>query len=110
MSVKLSAVLLAAACLAVAGPAMPAENWQEYRFNKAGFSAHFPGRPKISDKAYVSSQAASGRRLTERVYASNEGGVIYSVRIVDFSNPAADPDAAVDEVTDSLTAFGELVF
>ena len=110
MSVKFSAVLLAAACLAIACPAMPAENWQQYRFNNAGFSAHFPGRPKISNRVYLSSQAAGGRRLTERVYSSNEGGVIYSVGIVDFSNPAANPDAAVDEVTGALTALGELIF
>jgi hypothetical protein len=110
MYVKLSALLFATAGLAVVGSAVPAENWREYRFDNAGFSAHFPGRPRISDRAYLSSQGAGGRRLTERVYASNQGGVIYSVGIVDFSNPAANPDAAVDEVTDALTALGELIF
>jgi hypothetical protein len=107
--VKGRTLVFAAAGLAMATPAAAAENWQEYSFEAAGFSAHFPGRPIVSDRRYPSTQAPGGR-LTERVYSSNEGGVIYSIGIVDFSTLPADPDEAVGEVTDGLAALGELVF
>ena len=99
------------AALGLAAPATAAESWQEYSFAEAGFSAHFPGRPEVSEARYSSSHRP-GAVLTQRLYSFDAGGVIYSVGIVDFSRPPADgdPEEAVREVADGLNALGQLAF
>lgn len=91
--------------LFLAGPADSAENWREYTYPEDGFSASFPGKPVIVQQLYRTSQSPSGA-VPERVYSFNQGGVIYSVSIADFSKVDADPDIVVDEVASILMGLG----
>jgi hypothetical protein len=95
--------------LAFAAPAHSAETWQEYTYPEAGFSASFPGKPVFAEQLYRTSQSPSGA-VTERIYSFNQGGVIYSVSIADFSKVDADPDIVVDEVASVLMGLGTVAF
>lgn len=82
-------------------------NWQEYSYPEAGFSANFPEPPKSVSSLRPTMLAPAGG-VKEQVYSFDEGGVVYSVGIVDFRNSGADPDAAVREARDALVGDGRL--
>jgi hypothetical protein len=92
-----------------AAPANAAERWQEYLYLQDGFSAHFPEKPALLEQLHRTSQSVSGT-VGERIYSFNEGGVIYSVSIIDFTKGDVDPDIAVDEVRAALIGSGTLAF
>ena len=104
-----SRLFLAVIGLFLAGPAHSAENWREYTYPEAGFSASFPGKPVIAKRLSKTSQSRSGA-VTERIYSVNEGGVVYSVSVMDFTKAEADPDIAVGEVASTLKGLGRLAF
>ena len=82
------------------------ERWQEYSYPEAGFSANFPEPPNASSRLHPSSQAASGVR--EQMYSFDEGGVIYSVNVADFTRASADPAVVVTEAMQTLLDNGRL--
>ena len=88
---------------------MAAENWREFSYPEAGFSAYFPGKPAIAERLLQSSQSPGGT-IMERVYFFDEGGTVYSVGIVDFTGMGADADIAVNEVAAGVTVLGKLAF
>jgi len=104
-----SRLFLAVIGLFLAGPAHSAENWREYTYPEDGFSASFPGKPVIAKRLSRTSQSFNGA-VPERTYSVNEGGVIYSISVMDFTKAEADPDIAVGEVASALTGLGRLAF
>lgn len=104
-----SRLFLAFIGLFLAGPAHPAENWREYTYPEDGFSASFPGKPVIAKRLSKTSQSRN-RAVPERIYSVNQGGVIYSVSVMDFTKAKADPDIAVGEVASTLKGLGRLAF
>ncbi len=93
----------------LAWPAYSAERWREYTYPEDGFSASFPGKPVIVKRLSKTSQSPN-RAVPERIYWVNEGGVIYSISVMDFTKAEADPDIAVGEVVSALTDLGRLAF
>ena len=93
----------------LAGPAHGSQIWREYTYSEDGFSASFPGKPIIAKRLSKTSQSAN-RAVPERIYSVNEGGVIYSISVMDFTKVEADPDIAVGEVASALTGLGRLAF
>ena len=93
----------------LAWPAHSAERWSEYTYPEDGFSASFPGKPVIAKRLSKTSQSPN-RTVPERIYSVNEGGVIYSISVMDFTKAEADPDVAVGEVASALTGLGRLAF
>src|SRR5258708_34890723 len=91
----------------LAWPAYSAERWREYTYPEDGFSASFPGKPVIVKRLSKTSQSPN-RAVPERIYWVNEGGVIYSISVMDFSKAEADPDIAVGEVVSALVGLGRL--
>jgi hypothetical protein len=88
-------------------PAQAAEpRWQEYRYPEAGFAANFPEAPQAFSRLHATSQSPSGVR--EQVYSFDEGGVLYSIDIADFTGARADPDIVVNEATQTLLDNGRL--
>jgi hypothetical protein len=104
-----SRLFLAVIGLVLAGPARSAESWGEYTYPDDGFSASFPGKPVIAKRLSKTSQSFNGT-VPERIYSVNEGGVIYSISVMDFTKADADPDIAVGEVASALTGLGRLAF
>jgi len=90
-------------------PAHSAERWSEYTYPEDGFSATFPGKPVIAKRLSKTSQSPN-RTVPERIYSVNEGGVIYSISVMDFTKAEADPDVAVGEVASALTGLGRVAF
>lgn len=101
-------VLIGLAILLLAQPVRASEPWQEYLYPEAGFSAYFPATPTLVERIYRNSQSPDGA-VMERIYSFNEGGVIYSVGIIDFTHTEADPDIAVGEIADALMDKGKLM-
>ena len=100
---------LLAVWLVLTAPAYSAESWREYTYPEDGFSASFPGRPVIVRRLAKTSQSPN-RAVPERIYSVNEGGVIYSISVMDFTKAEADPDIAVGEVASALKGLGRLAF
>jgi hypothetical protein len=90
-------------------PAHSAENWREYTYPDAGFSASFPGKPLILRRRSKTSQSPDGA-VSERIYSVNQRGVVYSVSVMDFTKVEADPDSAVGEVVSALMGLGRLAY
>jgi hypothetical protein len=89
------------------GPVSAAEKWEEFSFPESNFAAQFPARPALEQKSYRTVQSAGGT-VNERVYSFNQGGVVYMVRVADFSQARADKDKTIDEAANALIAQGKL--
>jgi hypothetical protein len=101
-------VMTAAAVFLSSLPARAAEGrWQEYVYRESGFSANFPEAPQSHNVMQRTSQTPSGE-ISERVYSVDEGGVIYSVGVADFSQSRRDPDLAVREALAALIGNGKV--
>src|SRR5258705_13236208 len=100
---------VAFASLFSAARAAATERWQEYLYPEDGFSAYFPEKPVLLEQLHGTSQSADGT-AGERIYSFDQGGVVYSVSIIDFTKDDADPDIAVDEVATALMGLGKLTF
>src|SRR5665213_3285279 len=99
--------LVAGAAILACGPASAAEKWEEFSFPEANFAAQFPERPAMEVKSYRTGQIAEGT-VNERVYSFNQGGVVYMVRVADFSRGKADKDKTINEAANALIAQGKL--
>jgi hypothetical protein len=93
-----------ALALAITGPAA-AQSWKEYSFKEAGFAAQYPGQPMVQERPY---RTAYGSEVKERVYAFNEGGVVYTVAVADFAKTRAEKDKTIDEAAKALMDAGRL--
>src|SRR5258705_11163739 len=100
---------VAFASLFSAARAAATERWQEYLYPEDGFSAYFPEKPVLLEQLHGTSQSVDGT-AGERIYSFDEGGVVYSVSIIDFTKDDADPDIAVDEGVTALIGLGRLTF
>lgn len=96
-------VVLGALFLAMAGPAR-AQEWREYAYPDAGFSAQFPVQPAVAELQYK----AAGVTAPARVYAAHQGSADYSVTVVDLSMSGLDSKAAVDGAVKAFAASGAI--
>lgn len=94
-------VVLGALLFAVAGPAQ-AQDWKEYAYPDAGFSAQFPAQPSVAESQYK----AEGLSAPAKVYAARVGSADYSVTVADLSKSGVGKDAAIDGAVKAFTAKG----
>ena len=96
-------VVLGALFLALAGPAR-AQEWREYAYPDAGFSAQFPVQPTVAELQYK----AAGVTAPARIYAAHQGSADYSVTVADLSMSGLDWKAAVDGAVKAFAAAGAI--
>jgi hypothetical protein len=94
-----------ALALLASSPSATQAGWKEYQYPTDGFAARYPGQPVIAEHAY---ETRLGSSVTERVYSSDSGGVVYAVAIADFAGARPDRDQAIDEAANRLIAMGRL--
>lgn len=94
-------VVLGALVLAAAGPAR-AEDWKEYAYPDAGFSAQFPVQPTVAEQRYQ----AEGLSAPAKVYAARLGAGAYSVTVADLSDSGVGQEAAIAGAVSALSASG----
>ena len=90
--------LACAACLAAAAPAFA---WDIFSYPEAKFAAQFPAEPRVDQARY---RTTAGLEAPAQRWSIQDGNVIYSVTLVDFTGTALDKDAAI---ADAVKAFGQ---
>ena len=78
--------LLAATVIVLAAAATPAfaqSEWIEFASPKDGFTANFPGQPKITETTF---RSEFGADLPARVYSAESGPGRYSLTVVDYNH------------------------
>jgi hypothetical protein len=103
---NIKAAMLAASIFAI----MPiqtvfAAQWQEYRDSERGFSASFPGIPKVIDTPY---RLLDGTTVPAQILSLNSDNNEYRLVVVDFSGSTLDDEKAVDGAIDGLRAMGQV--
>ena len=93
--------VLAAILFAAAAPAC-AQDWKEYAYPDAGFSAQFPAPPTVAELRYE----AAGLVAPAKVYAARQGSADYSVIVADLSKSGLGKAAAIDGAVKALSASG----
>ena len=83
--------------------AAKAQDWQEYAYPQAGFSAHFPAKPIVTETQFRAGDISA----PAKVYAVAQGSANYSVVVADLSSSALAQDAAIDAAAKSLAAAGQ---
>ncbi len=96
-------VILMAASLAPV--AAVAQDWQVYRYPDAGFAVQFP-EPPVVDKGTFSTPDGTSVPMTR--YAARQRGIVYSVRVIDFSSTNPDARNTIAETEKSLGASGKV--
>ena len=86
---------------AAAAPAW-AQDWKEYAYPDAGFSAQFPAPPTVAELRYE----AAGLAAPAKVYAARQGSADYSVTVADLSRSGVGKEAAIDGAVKALSATG----
>jgi hypothetical protein len=97
------AVFGALVLAAAAGPGR-AQDWKEYAYPDAGFSAQFPAPPNVTQLQYE----AAGVAAPAKVYAAHQGSADYSVIVVDLTASALDSKAAIDGAVKDFAASGAI--
>jgi len=89
-----TAALLAAVTVVASsfGPAK-AQDWREYAYPEAGFSAQFPSPPAVRAFTY---RTAAGQAAPARMWTAHLGAADYGVTVVDFSNTGVVASAAIE--------------
>src|ERR1700719_2513162 len=59
-----------------------AQEWKDYKNQKDGFTAQFPGEPRVTERTWKSEASFT---LPERIYSLDLGSSRYSVTVVDYS-------------------------
>jgi hypothetical protein len=59
-----------------------AQEWQEFVFQKDGFSINFPGQPRITE---ITWQSQFNYKLPGRVYSAEKGPERFSMTVVDYT-------------------------
>jgi len=94
-------VVLGALLVAAASPAR-AQDWKEYAYPDAGFSAQFPAQPTVAERPYK----AGSLSAPAKVYAAHQGAADYSVTVVDLSASGVGKEAAIDGAVKAFAASG----
>jgi hypothetical protein len=63
-------------------PPVFAQEWKDYKNQKDGFTAQFPGEPRVSETTWKSEASFT---LPERIYSLELGPTRYSVTVVDYT-------------------------
>jgi hypothetical protein len=99
---------LLVAGLLCAGGAIAAEGgWQEFSYPESGFAAQYPNRPDVETRDYKTAQTPDGL-VKQRVYSTNNGGVIYAVAVADFTRTRAQKDKTIEEAVANLAGLGRM--
>jgi hypothetical protein len=82
-----------------------AQSWKEYAYPSYSFAVSFPAEPKIETTTY---QAVDGRPVEARVYSVTQDSAVFTMTIVDLSDPAAEENAVIDHAIKTLAQGGEI--
>ncbi len=77
---RLTSCIAAALVLSFVSPAL-AQEWEDFVFVDDGFTANFPGRPRIEDTTWTSQYRYP---LPARVYTAARGAERYTATVVDY--------------------------
>ncbi|HEY4265642.1 MAG TPA: hypothetical protein VGM72_10005 [Micropepsaceae bacterium] len=99
--ILVTAVLCAGGTLAAEG------GWQLFSYPESGFAAQYPNPPQVETVDYKTAQTPDGI-VKQRVYSTNNGGVIYSVAVADFTRTRAEKDKTIEEAVANLSGLGKL--
>jgi hypothetical protein len=95
--------VMGAVLLVYVAAAAKAQDWQEYAYPEAGFSAHFPAKPIVTETQFRAGDISAPAKL----YAVAQGKANYSVVVADLSSSTLAQDAAIDAAAKTLTAQGQ---
>jgi hypothetical protein len=82
-----------------------AQEWQVYRYPDAGFAVQFPVPPVIEKATFTT---PTGGSLPMTSYVVRQDGIIYTVKVVDFSSVNADDTQTIADTEKSLGASGKV--
>ncbi|HEY4029496.1 MAG TPA: hypothetical protein VGM25_04075 [Caulobacteraceae bacterium] len=99
----LAVPVLTCILLVCGGPAR-AQDWREYAYPEAGFSAHFPAQPTVSEIQF----SAGDLTAPARTYTVAQGSSNYSVVVADLSTSSVAQDAAIEQAVKGLSAAGQV--
>ena len=85
---KFALAILVSLCADLAA----AQGWSEFVDRQEMFLVHFPGAPAVADMTYVSEYQAV---LPGKVYALSDGGVDYSVTVVNYGETTIEGDRTI---------------
>jgi hypothetical protein len=94
------------AIIAASAPA-GAQGWKEYEYRDEGFTAAFPGEPKVETTSY---QAAGGRLVEARVYSVAKDGGEFKVTVADLSRTEMSEGNIMAYAVMMLSRRGEVKF
>lgn len=95
--------ILIAACLLPA--AAMAQEWQVYRYPEAGFAIQFPAEPSVKKGTFTT---PSGVPLPMTSYVARQDGIVYTVKVVDFSSVNAEATKTIADTEKSFGASGKV--
>ena len=96
-------VILGAMLVTAAGPAR-AQDWQEYAYREAGFSAQFPAKPVVAEIQFHAGDIAA----PAKVYEARQGSAEFSIIVADLSSSVIGQEAAIDIAAKDLAASGQI--
>jgi hypothetical protein len=79
---KLHPLAAAALVLLLSAPAFAQTEWVEFAGPQDGFSANFPGQPKVTETAF---RSEFGAELPARVFSAESGPGRHSLTVVDYN-------------------------
>ncbi len=100
---KAAAAILAAACLMPV--AAVAQDWKVYPYPDPGFAVQFPAPPVVEKSTFVT---AAGASLPMTRYEARQDGVVYAVKVVDYSSADVDGTRTIAETEKSFGASGKV--
>ena len=90
----------------IISPAPAQAAWEQYINRDFGFGVDFPAEPTVETGTYQG--AVAGMREATIIMAE-DGGVVYKVTVVDFSDRLIDAGSILEEAVYLMTISGELV-
>lgn len=82
-----------------------AQDWQTYRYPDAGFAVQFPTPPAV-EKGNFTTPAGASLPMTN--YVARQEGIIYSLKVVDFSGVNADGTQTIADTEKSFGTSGKV--
>jgi hypothetical protein len=82
-----------------------AQEWKVYSYPDAGFAVQFPDAPAVEKGAY---RTPGGSSLPMTRYWLRQDGILYELRVVDYSGSNADQTATIAETEKSFGAAGKV--
>ncbi len=99
---RTTAILVAISLLPVAAVA---QDWKVYPYPEPGFAVQFPVPPVVEKGTFKTSAGAS---LPMTSYTARQDGILYTMRVVDFSSTNADGTSVIAETEKSFGASGKV--